>query len=134
MSESTFTISVNYNKYENTGFIKYKKIICEQKEYQIEDVKNIKSENEITNYNYGKFIKFLEYVENELKYRYKKLKTIDIDLNFCIDNTSSDEYKVNCYYTVNDDYIPENEFKDYDILNDKIFYGIEYMIDAISYK
>ena len=66
MSESTFTISVNYNKYKNTGFIEYKKIICEQKEYQIEDVKNIKSKNEITNYNYGKFIKFLEIVENEL--------------------------------------------------------------------
>ena len=99
----------------------------------MEDVKNIKSENEITNYNYGKFIKFLEYVENELKYRYKKLKTIDIDLNFCIDNTSSDEYKVNCYYTVKDDYIPENKFKDKDILNGDNFIGLVYMIDEISY-
>ena len=132
MSESTFTISVNYNKYENTGFIKYKKIICEQKEYQIEDVKNIKSENEITNYNFGKFIKFLEKVENELIINYKKLKTIDIDLKFCIDNTSSDEYKVNCYYTVNDDDIIEKEFMDKDILNEDNFSGLVYMIDVIS--
>ena len=133
MSESTFTISVNYNKYENTGFIKYKKIICEQKEYEIYDVKNIKSENEITNYNYGKFIKFLEIVENELMINCKKLETIDIDLKFCIDNTSSDEYKVNCYYFVNDDTIIDKEFEDYDILNAANCFGLLYMIDEISY-
>ena len=135
MSESTFTISVNYNKYENKGFIEYKKIICEQKDYQIEDVKNIKSENEITNYNYGKFIKFLEIVENELIINCKKLGTIDIDLKFCIDNTSSDEYKVNCYYFVNDDTIidKEFEFEDCDILNADNCIGLVYMIDEISY-
>ena len=132
MSESTFTISVNYNINKNEGFIEYKKIICKQKVYQIEDVKNIKSENEIINYNFGKFIKFLEKIENELIINYKKLKTIDIDLKFCIDNTSSDEYKVNCYYTVNDNNIIEKEFMDKDILNDDNFSGLVDMIDVIS--
>jgi len=53
-------------------------------------------------------------------------------LKFCIDNTSSDEYKVNCYYTVNDDDIIEKEFMDKDILNDDNFSGLVYMIDVIS--
>ena len=54
-------------------------------------------------------------------------------MKFCIDNTSSDEYKVNCYYFVNNDTIIDKEFEDYDILNGDNFIGLEYMIDEISY-
>ena len=132
MSESTFTISLDYNKEKNEVFIEYKKIICEQDEYQIEDVKNIKSEDEIIDNNYRKFIKFLEHVENELKIYYRTEKKIEIDLKFNIDNINDNSYNVSCNYKVNDDDIIEKCFIDKDIL-DNNNNGLIYLIDSINY-
>ena len=133
MSESTFTISLDYNKEKNEVFIEYKKIICEQDEYQIDDLKNIKSEDEIIDNNYRKFIKFLEHVENELKLNYGTEKKIEIDLKFNIDNINDNSYNVSCNYKVNDDDIIEKCFIDKDILDNNNNNGLIYLIDSINY-
>jgi len=132
MSESSFTIRVDYKKGENEAIVKYKKIICKEKEFKIEDVKSYKSEDEVFNMHYKKFIKFLEIVEKELKSKYKREKEIEIDLKF---NLQFCDIKfVNCNYIINDDNLKDNFFMDSNIL-DKInqyYDGLSSMILAIS--
>ena len=130
MSESTFTININYKKGEKEAFLKYKKIICKEKEFKIEDVKNIESEDVIIDSNFKQFLQFLDDVEKELKSKYKREKEIDIDLKFIM--TNEDSYGINCIYEVKSKDFYEKYLEDEDILNKNYYYDLFFMISVFN--
>ena len=130
MSESTFTININYKKGEKEAFLKYKKIICKEKEFKIEDVKNIESEDVIIDSNFKQFLQFLDDVEKELKSKYKREKEIDIDLKFIM--TNEDSYGINCIYEVKSKDFYEKYLEDEDILNNNYYYDLFFMISVFN--
>ena len=130
MSESTFTININYKKGEKEAFLKYKKIICKEKEFKIEDVKNIESEDVIIDSNFKQFLQFLDDVEKELKSKYKREKEIDIDLKFIM--TNEDSYGINCIYEVKSKDFYEKYLEDEDILNKNYYHALFSMISVFN--
>ena len=130
MLESTFTININYKKGEKEAFLKYKKIICKEKEFKIEDVKNIESEDVIIDSNFKQFLQFLDDVEKELKSKYKREKEIDIDLKFIM--TNEDSYGINCIYEVKSKDFYEKYLEDEDILNNNYYYDLFFMISVFN--
>ena len=130
MSESTFTININYKKGEKEAFLKYKKIICKEKEFKIEDVKNIESEDVIIDSNFKQLLQFLDDVEKELKSKYKREKEIDIDLKFIM--TNEDSYGINCIYEVKSKDFYEKYLEDEDILNNNYYYDLFFMISVFN--
>ena len=130
MLESTFTININYKKGEKEAFLKYKKIICKEKEFKIEDVKNTESEVLIIDSNFKQFLQFLDDVEKELKSKYKREKEIDIDLKFIM--TNEDSYGINCIYEVKSKDFYEKYFEDEDILNNNYYSGLFFMISVFN--
>ena len=130
MSESTFTININYKKWEKEAFLKYKKIICKEKEFKIEDVKNIESEDVIIDSNFKQFLQFLDDVEKELKSKYKREKEIDIDLKFIM--TNEDSYGINCIYEVKSKDFYEKYLEDEDILNNNYYKDLFHMISVFN--
>ena len=130
MLESIFTININYKKGEKEAFLKYKKIICKEKEFKIEDVKNIESEDVIIDSNFKQFLQFLDDVEKELKSKYKREKEIDIDLKFIM--TNEDSYGINCIYEVKSKDFYEKYLEDEDILNKNYYYDLFNMISDFN--
>ena len=130
MSESIFTININYKKGEKEAFLKYKKIICKEKEFKIEDVKNIESEDVIIDSNFKQFLQFLDDVEKELKSKYKREKEIDIDLKFIM--TNEDSYGINCIYEVKSKDFYEKYLEDEDILNKNYYHALFSMISVFN--
>ena len=130
MSESIFTININYKKGEKEAFLKYKKIICKEKEFKIEDVKNIESEDVIIDSNFKQFLQFLDDVEKELKSKYKREKEIDIDLKFIM--TNEDSYGINCIYEVKSKDFYEKYLEDEDILNNNYYKDLFFMISVFN--
>ena len=130
MSESIFTININYKKGEKEAFLKYKKIICKEKEFKIEDVKNIESEDVIIDSNFKQFLQFLDDVEKELKSKYKREKEIDIDLKFIM--TNEDSYGINCIYEVKSKDFNEKYLEDEDILNNNYYKDLFFMISVFN--
>ena len=134
ITNSTFTISVEYKEGKKEAFFNYEKIsVANEVNYEIEYVKSLKSENTELNIYYGKFINFLEMIESELKSNYKQKKKTDIDLKFKKYSPNND-YKINCYYTIKDDNIEDKDFIDENILNTEYerIEGLNYMLEVLK--
>ena len=135
LSDSIFTLSVEYKKEKNETFIKYKNIICknafnEEEEFKIEEVKSLTSKNNELNYYYQKFLEYLNKFDKELRNSYKTEKEIEIELKFKMSNYN--EYIVNCELLINNEEFEENCFKDENILKFSDHQGLYLMIEALN--
>ena len=132
LSDSIFTLSVEYKKEKNETFIKYKKIISKntlnEEELNIEEVKNLTSKNNELNYYYQKFLEYLNKFEKELKNSYRTEKEIEIE--FKMSNFS--EYKVNYDALLNNGEFEENCFKDENILEFSVHQRLYLMIETLN--
>ena len=135
LSESIFTLSIEYKKEKDETVIKYKKIICknvlnEEEELNIEEVKNLTSKINKLNYYYQNFLVYLNKFEKELKNFYKTEKKIEIELRFKMSNFS--EFIVNCDLIINNEEFEEKCFKDENILKFSAYERIYLMIETLN--
>ena len=84
---------------------------------------------------YINFIYFLDEIENTIIRRYKKNEKLEIILSFHNQVNSMIEYDyldINCTYTYLSDKKNDNEYKDENILNHKVYDGFNFLIEQIN--
>ena len=141
LSNSRFTLSVNYKKGQNEANVVYKDITYTNKNGEINKtnidiVKKYKPDKGKMKISYPKFVNFIDNVENVLKAEYKKEKEIEIILKITKYNSYNDDYlKCDCKFIINDgrdEKDKENEFTEEDFLNKYIGDGLGVMIASIN--
>ena len=141
LSNSRFTLSVNYKKGQKEANVVYKDITYTNKNGEINKtnidiVKNYKPDKGKMKKSYPNFVNFMGEVENVLKTRYKKEKEIEIILKITKYNSYNDDYlKCDCKFIIKygrDEKDKENEFTEEDFLNKFIGDGLGCMIQSIN--
>ena len=126
LSNSRFTLSVNYKKGQKEANVVYKDITYKNKKGEnfktnIDIVKKYKPDKGKMKISYPKFVNFIDNVENVLKAEYKKEKEIEIILKITKYNSYNDDYlKCDCKFIIKygrDEKDKENEFTEEDFLN-----------------
>ena len=105
-----------------------------KKQYNIDEIKNISSQNSILNDNYKKFLEVLNTIENRISTDFKKN---DRDYNITLIFTLKDFSKINtirlsCKYvlkTPNDEVL---DYEDANILVDGLKDGIGYLLEEMN--
>ena len=141
LSNSRFTLSVNYKKGQKEANVVYKDITYTNKNGEINKtnidiVKKYEPDKGKMKKSYPKFVKFIDRVENVLKNEYKKEKEIEIILKITKYNSYNDDYlKCDCKFIIKygrDEKDKENEFTEEDFLNKYIGDGLGVMIASIN--
>jgi len=141
LSDSKFTLSVNYKKGQKEANVVYKDITYTNKNGEINKtnidiVKTYKPDKGKMKISYPKFVNFIGDVENVLKAGYKKEREIEIILKITKYNSYNDDYlKCDCKFIINygrDEKDKENEFTEEDFLNKFIGDGLGVMIQSIN--
>ena len=142
LSNSKFTLSINYKKGQKEANVVYKEIIYKNKKGEIcktniDDVKSYEPDNDKIKQNYEKFLGFFGGAVGEIKTDYKKEKEIEIvmEIKKISSNNEGHYFKCDCKFTINDkrkENGEEYEFTESDFLNSNDGSGLGCMIDAIN--
>ena len=134
---SSFKLYTIYK--DGNNIIEYEEIKAGDNFYKITDIKELTldmAELGIKTYNsYINFIYFLDEIENSIIRRYKKKEKLEIILSFSNQVNSiieNDYLDINCTYTYLSDKKNDNEYKDRNILNYKIYDGFNLLIEQIN--
>ena len=135
--KSSFKLYTIYK--DGKKIIQYEEIKAGDKFYKITDIKEMTldlADLGVKTYNsYINFIYFLDEIENTIIRRYKKNEKLEIILSFHNQVNSMIEYDyldINCTYTYLSDKKNDNEYKDENILNHKVYDGFNFLIEQIN--
>ena len=139
INKSTFEFHINEKGKE--PYIVYDKIKYGFFNFEVEEIKLIKENENFKKSNYNKFIDFLKLVEDELKKEFKYNYKLRISLDFNMEKKKNDDnvYNVSCIYTFSDPIKNEkSQFKEENIfINGTKSDGFKNLLSAInneSYK
>ena len=143
LSDSKFTLTLNYQKGQKEANVVYKDITYKNKKGEnfktnIDIVKKYEPDNNKIKKSYQKFINnFLDKVENEFKADYRKEKEIEIIMEITgkYPINDSDYLRCDCKFTINDGRDKnneENEFTEEDFLNKYVGDGLGCLINDIN--
>ena len=135
--KSSFKLYTIYK--DGKKIIGYEEIKAGDNFYKITDIKELTldmAELGVKTYNsYINFIYFLDEIENSIIRRCKKNEKLEIILSFHNQVNSIIEYDyldINCTYTYLSDKKNDNEYKDENILNYKVYDGFNLLIEQIN--
>ena len=134
VSRKNDIVSINYNSINIIKDGNENKKTKKKKQYNIDEIKNISSQNSILNDNYKKFLEVLNTIENRISTDFKKN---DRDYNITLIFTLKDFSKINtirlsCKYvlkTPNDEVL---DYEDANILVDGLKDGIGYLLEEMN--
>jgi hypothetical protein len=134
INKSTFEFHINEKGKE--PYIVYDKIKYGFFNFEVEEIKLIKENENFKKSNYNKFIDFLKLVEDELKKEFKYNYKLRISLDFNMEKKENDDnvYNVSCIYTFSDPIKNEkSQFKEDNIfINGTKSDGFKNLLSAIN--